>query len=123
MSARSILRISGWLAGSVFALLVTNFVLVLFVSGVDIFLGQAPQFTLPLFSLLTVSVVLIAVHRSKSRAVALTTDNFVASATAVRARKRKSAQQLPAYLSMTVIRRPSVHASSSGSGQWRGTVQ
>lgn len=123
MSVRSILGISGWLAGSVFALLLANLFLVLFVAGTDIFFGQPPQFTLPLFSLFTVSVVLIAVRRSNTRAVAVASVGSRARSATVTDGRRKVAHQAPAYLSMTIIRRPSVHASSSGSEQWRGTVQ
>lgn len=123
MSVRSILRISGWLAGSVFALLLTNFFLILFVSGTDIFLGQPPQFMLPLFSLFTVSVVLIVVRRSKTRAVDVASAGSRTRSATVRDRGRKAVRQAPAYLSMTIIRRPSIHASSSSSEQWRGTVQ
>jgi hypothetical protein len=122
MSARFIFRISGWLAGSVFALLLTNLVLILFVSGTDVFLGQPPQFMLPLFSLFAVSAVLIAVRRSKTPATVASDGSRARSAT-VRDGRRKAAQEVPAYLSMTVIRRPSLHVSSSGSEQWRGTVQ
>jgi hypothetical protein len=123
MSARSILRISGWLAGSFFALLLANLFLVLFVSGTDIFLGQPPQFTLPLFSLFLVSVVVIAVYTSRTSAGDGASDGPRARSAAVTDGRRKVAQKAPAYLSMTIIRRPSVPASSSGSEQWRGTVQ
>ena len=124
MSARSILRISGWLTGSVFALLLTNLILILFVSSTDIFLGQPPQFMLPLFSLFTVSAVLIAVHRSKTRAVDMASDGSRARSATVTDGRRKAAQQAPAYLSMTVIRRPSVQAShSSETSEWKGAIQ
>jgi hypothetical protein len=124
MSARSILRISGWLAGSVFALLLANLFLVLFVSGTDIFLGQPPQFTLPLFSLFTVSAVLIAVHRSKTRAVDVVSDGSRARSATVRGRRRKAPEQVPAYLSMTIIRRPYVAAAHSPeTNEWKGAIQ
>lgn len=124
MSVRLMFRISGWLAGSVVALLLTNLLLVLFVSGTDIVLGQPPQFTLPLFSLFTVSVVLIVVRRSKSRAVDMTSDGSRARSATVTDGRRKAAQQAPAYLSMTIIKRPYVAAAHSPeTNEWKGAIQ
>lgn len=124
MSVRSLFRFSGWLGGSVFILLLTNFFLILFVSGADIFLGQPPQFTLPLFSLIAVSLVLIAVHRSSNRAVDVASDDGATTRSAgLRHRRPRAVSQEPLYLSMTVIRRPLVQASSSVREEWRGTIQ
>src|SRR5713226_1781652 len=107
MSARSILRATGWLAGSVFALLIGNLFLILFVSGTDIFLGQAPQLMGPLFAVIVSSGAVVLVHRSSVRATQIVGDEFETRAEGSRNRRRlKPAPRVPAYQSMTVIRRP-----------------
>lgn len=125
MSAQPRFHFSGWLAGSFFSLLVANFFLILFVAGVDVLLGQPPQFMAPLFGLLMVSsTVLIAVHRRRARAAEVFVDERSEGDLKPSTKRRlKSAPQAPAYRSMTIIRRPSVYASSSADGEWKGAVQ
>jgi hypothetical protein len=100
------------LAGSTFALLIANLFLILFVSGTDIFLGQPPQLMTPLFSLIVSSGAMVLVHRSSVRATQTVGDEVETRAEGSRNRKLKSVSQVPAYQSMTVIRRQPVEAAS-----------
>jgi hypothetical protein len=109
----------GWMAGSLFAFLAANFLLILFVSGMDIFLGQPPQFIVPLFALLVASTTLVAVRRSKARA----TEVF-ASAVSERKPRRTRVTAAPAYVAMTIIRRPYIEAAQAQEPEeWKGAVQ
>ena len=97
MSARSILRATGWLAGSAFALLIANLILIVFVSGTDIFLGQAPQLMGPLFAVIVSSGAVVLVHRSSVRVTQTVSDQFETRAGGSRDRRLKSAPRAPAY--------------------------
>jgi hypothetical protein len=125
MSARPRFHFSGWLAGSFFSLLVANFLLILLVAGVDVLLGQPPQFMEPLFGLLIVSsTLLIAVHRRKARAAEVFVDDrSEGDLKPSTKRRRKSTPQAPAYHSMIIIKRPSVYAASPAGDEWKGTIQ
>jgi len=116
----------GWLAGSLFAFLAANFLLTLSVSGMDIFLGQPPQFIVPLFALLVACTTLVAVRRSKARATevfASATEVF-ASEVSERKPRRNRATMAPAYVAMTIIRRPYVAAAEAREPEeWKGAVQ
>jgi hypothetical protein len=108
-----------WLAGSLFALLAVNVLLILFVSGTDIFLGQPPQVMAPLFALLVASTAVVAARRSKARA----TEVF-ASEVSERTSRRNRATTAPAYVAMTIIRRPYVAAAQAQEpNEWKGAVQ
>lgn len=123
MSARSIFRVSRWLAGSVFFLPIANFFLIVFVSGTDIFLGQPLQLMVPLFALIVSSGTAVLAHKWSVPARQIDGDEFETRAKSLRNRRLKSAPPVPPYLSMTVIRRPVVQASSSAQEEWRKTIQ
>jgi hypothetical protein len=57
------LRILGWLAGSLLALLAVNLLLVLFVAGTDVLLGQPPQVAAPVFGVIVAAAALVAIRR------------------------------------------------------------
>jgi hypothetical protein len=116
-------RLSGWVAGSLIGLVVANFFLVLFVTGVDVFLGQPPQFMVPLFALMIASVALALSHRRRAQSesnISAKTDRAATTASPWSRRRRPNA---PAYIAMTIIRRPPVLASSGGDNHWKGVVQ
>ncbi|MEK6410293.1 MAG: hypothetical protein AABN34_25515 [Acidobacteriota bacterium] len=117
MSAQPKFHVAAWLAGSLFALLAVNFLLILFVSGTDILLGQPPQVMVPLFALLVAATALVAVRRTKARA----TEVF-ASEVSERKSRRNGATTTPAYVAMTIIRRPYV-AAALAPDEWRGAIQ
>lgn len=119
MSAQPKFRVAGWLAGSLFALLAANFLLILFVSGLDVFLGQPPQFMVPLFALLIASMALVAARRSKARG----TEVF-ANEVSERKPRRNRARTVPAYVAMTIIRGPYVAAAQAQEpNEWKGVIQ
>jgi hypothetical protein len=119
MSAQPKFHVAAWLAGSLFALLAVNLLLILVVSGADIFLGQPPQLMVPLFALLVASTAVVALRRSKARA----TEVF-ASEVSERKLRRSRATTAPAYVAMTVIRRRFVAAAQApGPNEWKGAVQ
>lgn len=119
MSAQPKFHVAAWLAGSLFALLAVNFLLILFVSGTDIFLGQPPQLMAPLFALLVAATALVAVRRTKARAT-----EVYASEVSERKSRRNRATTAPAYVAMTIIRRPYVAAAQAQEpNEWKGAVQ
>lgn len=117
MSAQPKFHVAAWLTGSLFALLAVNLLLILFVSGMDIFLGQPPQVMAPLFALLVASTALVAARRSKARA----TEVF-SREVSERKPRRTRATAAPAYVAMTIIRRPYV-AAAQAPDEWKGAVQ
>jgi Flp pilus assembly protein TadB len=120
MKASSKFRLSGWVTGSLFALVVANFFLMLFVAGADVFLGQPPQLMVPLFALMFVSVALRLSRRRKARVESYATDMADSAETAPSPRSRRS--DAPAYVAMTIIRRPPVMASAASNDNRRGVV-
>jgi hypothetical protein len=107
------ISISFWLVGSLIAAVVANFALVCLVAGTDLILGQPPQLMGPLFALIVSSGALVLVCRSSARATQTASDEFETRAGSSRNRRRlKSAPRVPAYQSMTVIRRQPVEAVS-----------
>jgi hypothetical protein len=68
MKPKTRFRWSAWLAGSLVGLVAVNCFLVLFVAGVDIFLGQPPQFMAPLVALLIASGSLVLSRRRRAGA-------------------------------------------------------
>jgi hypothetical protein len=119
MSARPKFHVAAWLAGSLFGLLTANVLLILFVSGTDIFLGQPPQAMAPLFALLVASTAVVALRRSKARAPEVSSREV-----SERTSQRNRATTAPAYVAMTIIRRPYVEAAQAQEpNEWKGTVQ
>jgi hypothetical protein len=119
MSAQPKFHVAGWLAGSLFALVAANFLLILFASGMDVLLGQPPQFMVPAFSLIVAATALVAVRRSKARA----TEAVAREVSEYRARRNR-ATTAPAYVAMTIIRRPYVAAAEAQkTNEWKGAVQ
>lgn len=119
MSARPGFHIARWLTGGLFALLAVNFLLIAFVSGMDIFLGQPPQLMVPAFALLVASSALVVARSSTARATE-------ASASEVSERKprRNRARTEPAYAAMTIIGRPYVEAAQTlEHNEWKGAIQ
>jgi len=111
--------VSAWLFGSILALGLINFGLICVVSAADLLLGQPPQFIFPLCALLIASASLILSHSRAQQAEALPESQPV-SAGRTAARHRENA---PAYVSMTIIKRPPVSASTPVSDEWKGAVQ
>jgi hypothetical protein len=121
MKPQSRFRWSGWLAGSLVGMVAANCFLVLFVAGVDVFLGQPPQFMVPLVALLIASGSSVLSRRRRVPA-----EGDGAHAFAPRndsPRFRRCQPDAPAYLAMTIIRRPPVFARPSNNDRWKGAVQ
>jgi hypothetical protein len=119
MSSQPKFHVAGWVAGSLCALLAANFLLILFVSGIDVFLGQPPQFMVPIFALLVASTALVVARRSKTRS----TEVFARDASE-RKPQRHRATTTPAYVAMTIISRPYVEpAQAQEATGWKGVIQ
>lgn len=114
--------ITTWLVGSLIGAVIVDLALVCFVSGTDLLLGQSPQLMVPMFALIVSSCALVAVQRLNARVVEAAVDETSAKESR-RVRTPKSAPQAPAYLSMTIIKRPSVYAASPTGDEWKGAVQ
>lgn len=116
-------RLSGWVAGSLFALVVANFFLMLFVTGADVLLGQPPQLMVPLFALLFASGALILSRRRSAQVESYATDRAGNAETIPARGSRQRQSNAPAYVAMTIIRRPPVMASAASDDNWQGVVQ
>lgn len=114
-------RWSGWLIGSLVGLVAANCFLVLFVAGVDVLLGQPPQFMVPLVALLIASVSLALSRRRRALDESSATEANVATNDSTKFRQRQL--HAPAYVAMTIIRRSPVQAASTNEEHWKGTVQ
>src|SRR5260370_37708859 len=146
MAAHPKFRISAWLAGSLFGLLVINLMLVVFVSGADVLLGQPPQVMAPLFALIVAAAALVSGRRSLERGdtqlaasspLSAPEEPDVCSATRANnprlqwsrmSAARTDAQPRlksvpPAYLSMTIIKRTPAYSASPKIDQHRGVMQ
>jgi hypothetical protein len=123
MKTQSPLRLSIWLSGSLFGLVVANCFLVLFVAGVDVFLGQPPQLTVPLFALLIASGSLVLSRPRKASAGSYSKIRTGNSETTASSWSRRRPSNAPAYVVMTIIRRTPALASEAGDDQWKGAVQ
>lgn len=108
-------RLSSWVAGSLCGLVVANLFLILFVAGVDIFLGQPPQLMMPLFALLIACGSLALSRRRNVRAASFSTAEAGGRKITASAESQKREQDATAYVAMTIIRRPSVFAQDSRS--------
>lgn len=114
--------LSAWLFGSLLAVVVINLGLICVVAGADVLLGQPPQFILPLSALLIASASLMLSRRRGSQAEALPeSEPAIGAATA--ARRSRHPENTPAYVSMIVIKRPTVYAPSPARDEWKGVVQ
>lgn len=122
MKRSSKFRLSGWVTGSLFALVVANFFLMLLVAGADVFLRQPPQLMVPLFALMFVSGALMLNRRRKVRVESYATDMADSAETAPSPRSQRRSEA-PAYVAMTIIRRPPVMASAASNNNRRGAVQ
>lgn len=118
MKSQPEFRLSSWMACSLCGLVVANLLLILFVAGVDIFFRQPPQFMVPLFALLIASGSLAFSRQRNARAET----NATAAAMASQG-FRQSESNAPAYVAMTIIRRPLALVSSAGDDNWKGEVQ
>lgn len=114
--------ITFWLIGSLIGVVIVDLALVCFVSGTDLLLGQPPQLMVPLFALIVSSCALLAVQRWNARPAEVLVDH-VSEGESRRVRRLKSVAQAPGYLSMTIIKRAPVYASSPVSDEWKGSVQ
>jgi len=114
-------RWSGWLARSLVGLVAANCFLVLFVAGVDVFLGQPPQFMVPLVALLIASGSLVLSCPRQAPSESDAADACAATNDFPRFRRRQP--DAPAYLAMTIIRRQPVFTRSSNDDRWKGAVQ
>ena len=123
MNGQPQFRLSSWVAGSLCGLVVANLFLILFVAGVDIFLGQQPQLIMPLFALLVASGSLALSRRRNARAETYSTAEEGDGKMTASAESQKREQDAPAYVAMTIIRRPSVFAQRPGDDNWKGAVQ
>lgn len=108
---KSRFSITSWLIGSLIAVVLADLAMVCFVSGTDLLFGQPPQLMAPLFALIVSSCALVAVQRWKVRTDGALRDD-VSGVESRRRRRMNAGPQAPAYLSMTIIRRPSVPAAS-----------
>jgi hypothetical protein len=117
------LRLSGWITGSLCGLFVANFFLVLFVAGSDIFLGQPPQFMVPLFALLIVAGSWALSRQRLTHAEMDASLNPTKAATIASPSSRQRQLNAPAYVAMTIIRRQPMLTSSISDDHWKGSVQ
>jgi hypothetical protein len=117
------LRVSGWVAGSLFGLVAANFFLVLLVAGADVFLGQPPQLMVPLFALLVASSAMLLGRRRSARVESNVADIAGSAETIIPPAHRQWQSDAPAYVAMTIIRRPPVIASAAGNDNWKGAVR
>jgi len=113
-------RLLGWVAGSLF---VANFFLMLFVAGADVFLGQPPQLMVPLFALLFASGVLMLSRRRGAQIESYATEMAGNAETIPAPGTRRRQSNAPAYVAMTIMRRPPVMASTASNDNWKGAVQ
>ena len=124
MSLRSILRVSAWLTGSALALLLTDLILIVFVSATDILLGQPPQFMFMLFALVISACALTAIRRWSLRSQAAgQVHSYQTAVPPPVSQRAKTASRTPAFVSTTVIRRAPVHASTPIAEQRSETIQ
>ena len=113
-------RWPGWLAGSLFALVAANCFLVLFVAGIDVFLGRPPQFAVPLVALLVASGSLVLSRQRQAPAAGDARD--ISAATTGRPENRRRANA-PAYVAMTVIRRSPALNTTAKHDCWKGIIR
>jgi hypothetical protein len=114
--------VSAWLFGSLLAVVLINLVLVCVVSGADLLLGQPPQFIVPLCALLIGCTTLMLIRRRAPQAEALPESELAMGGTTA-ARRPRHHENAPGYVSMTIIKRPPVYASTPASDEWKGAVQ
>jgi hypothetical protein len=123
MNGQSQFRPSRWVAGSLCGLVVANLFLALFVAGVDVFLGQPPQLVIPLFALLIAAGSLVLGRRRSARAERYSEASVGVRVMTTSAGSQRGAPDAPAYVAMTIIKRPLVFAQTSGDVKWKGAVQ
>ena len=123
MKTPSQFRLLGWVAGSLFVLVVANFFLMLFVAGADVFLGQPPQLMVPLFALLFASGALMLSRRRRAQVESYATEMAGNAETTPSPGTRRRQSNAPAYVAMTIMRRPPVMASTASKDNWKGAVQ
>jgi hypothetical protein len=123
MKTPSQFRLSGWVAGSLLAFVVANFLLMLFVAGADVFLGQPPQLMVPLFALIFASAALLLARKRSPQVESCATEITGNAKTIPAPLSRKPQANVPAYVAMTVIRRSPVMASTAGKDNWKGASQ
>ncbi|MGA9772015.1 MAG: hypothetical protein WBV94_23490 [Blastocatellia bacterium] len=111
------------MTGSLLALIVANFFLILFVAGADVFLGQPPQLMVPLFALMLASGALMFSRRRRAQVESHTCDVAFNTKTIPVPGSQQRQLNVPAYVSMTIIRRPPVIASAEGKDNWKGAIQ
>jgi len=115
-------RLSGWVAGSLFGLLAANCFLILFVAGIDVFLGQPPQFMVPMVALLIASGSLVLSRRHRAPAESDAAEAVTAATNASPGSWLHQPIE-PAYVAMTIIRRPPLPAPATVDDHWKGAVQ
>lgn len=113
-------RWPGWLTGSLFALVAANCFLILFVAGIDVFLGQPPQFAGPLVVLLVAAGSLALSRRLRAPSAS---DKATAGAAMDDCRKVRRRPDAPAYVAMTIIRRSSAFSPAAKDDRWKGTIR
>lgn len=116
-------RLSSWVAGSLCCLIVGNLLMILFVAGVDIFLGQPPQLMMPLFALLIASGSLVLSRCRNARAESYSTADAGGIKMTASPRSQRREPDAPGYVAMTIIRRPLVFAQTSVDDNRKGAVQ
>lgn len=114
--------VSAWLFGSLLAFVLVNLGLICVVSGADVLLGHPPPFTVPLFALLIGCATLMISRRRAAQPEALP-ESEPASGRTTAARRPRHHENAPGYVSMTIIKRPPVYASTPASDEWKGAVQ
>lgn len=123
MKTPSQFQLSGWVIGSLFALVVANFFLVLFVAGADVILGQPPQLMVPLFALTFASGALMLSRRRRQQVENYATDIAGNAEKFPSPGSRLRQSNAPAYVARTIIRRTPVMASTGSNDNWKGAVQ
>lgn len=114
--------LSAWLFGSLLTLVLINLGLVCAVSGADLLLGQPPQFTVPLLALL-IGCSTLLLSRRRAPVAEGRSESEPASGETTAPRSPRRSENAPAYVSMTIIRRPPVYASSPARDEWKGVIQ
>jgi hypothetical protein len=121
---RPFFSVSAWLFGSLLAIVLINLALICVVSGADLLLGQPPQFIVPLCALLMGCATLMLSRRRASQAEALPeSESEPAMGGTTAARRPRHHENAPGYVSMTIIKRPPVYASTPARDEWKGAVQ
>jgi hypothetical protein len=118
---RLLFSLSGWLLMFLFGIVILNLCLIFFVAALDIFLGQPPQIAVPFFALL-VSLGGLLLNRS-TRVRSKTFEEARQEYEQWPSTSRQTIPDAPAYLSMTVIRRPVITAQHRVADNWEETIQ